>query len=217
MTDPGSLLERQLMLANALVVGWPELGLPGLPRSSVAAIVGNATQENQARSTTEGAKDHGSDGLFQWRLDRLANLKAFAAEHFEGAWDTIRAQAAFFAYECKRDYPGLMSDLVAGTKSVATLTANICDIFERPAAASAMLDKRIGYATDFLKAWAGEPAPPAVITSPTPTSPPAPSPADPGRPADIELGALAAILDALSGFDLPTRKRMIAYLVSRIG
>src|SRR5271166_1427496 len=107
MSDPSVLLERQLMLANYLSVGWPTLNLPGLPRVSVAAIVGNASQENQCRSVTEGAKDHGSDGLFQWRLDRLTAMQAWCGAHFKAGWEAIEPQAAFFAYECKRDYPGL--------------------------------------------------------------------------------------------------------------
>jgi len=209
MSDPSVLLERQLMLANYLSVGWPTLNLPGLPRVSVAAIVGNASQENQCRSVTEGAKDHGSDGLFQWRLDRLTAMQAWCGAHFKAGWEAIEPQAAFFAYECKRDYPGLWADLVAGTKSIETLTANICDVYERPSAAGRVLDTRIGYATAFMKAWTGVEEPPAPAPPPNAEKPPVAVP--------DELSALAEIWAALSPFDPASRKRMITYLVSRIG
>jgi len=223
VTDPATLLERQLMLANYLSVGWPTLDLPGLPRASVAAIVGNATQENQCRSVTEGAKDHGSDGLFQWRLDRLTTMQAWCEAHFKAGWQAIGPQAAFFCFECKRDYPALWADLVGGTKPLETLVADICDLYERPSAAGRVLDIRIGYATAFLKEWTGVDgstgSPPPVVV-PAPASPPpaviarddATIPAIPD-----ELAALAEIWTTLSTFDPATRKRMIAYLVSRIG
>jgi hypothetical protein len=62
---------------------------------SAAAIGGNATQENLCQPVTLGAKDHGSDGVLQWRaerLDGLDGLKAWCGA--QGlAWDTLRAQA----------------------------------------------------------------------------------------------------------------------------
>jgi hypothetical protein len=48
------------------------------------------------------------------------------------------------------DYPALHTDLLAGAKPLKTLTANICNIYERPAPAYANLDKRIRYAQDTL-------------------------------------------------------------------
>ena len=208
MADGVTLLERQLMLANYLTVGWPTLALPGLPRISVAAIVGNATQENQCRSTTEGAKDHGSDGLFQWRLKRLTEMQAWCEDNFKAGWQAIEPQGAFFCFECKRDCLGLWDDLAAGVKTLDTLTANICDEYERPSVAGRVLDERIGYATTFLKEWTGIVTPPLVV-------PPAPKPLPVTVPD--ELAALAEIWATLSRFDATARGRMIAYLVSRIG
>lgn len=179
--DPPTLFGRQRELGDYLVKGWPALDIPGLPKVSAAAAVGNATQENQCRSVTLGAKDHGSDGLFQWRLDRLSAMQSFANANF-GSWQSIEAQAAFFAYECMKDYPSLWSDLHNGTKSLATLTANICDQFERPAAAYAMLDARIKYAADFLNVW--------TTVVPAPASPPAPSP----QPTGTAMNPLFALL-----------------------
>jgi len=198
------------MLANYLTVGWPTLDLPGLPRASVAAIVGNATQENQCRSTTEGAKDHGSDGLFQWRLDRLTIMQAWCNANFKAGWQAIEPQAAFFCFECKRDCLGLWDDLVAGVKTLDTLTANICDEYERPSVAGRVLDTRIGYAAAFMKAWTG-------VDGST-SAPPAPPEKPPvAVPEPDELSALAEIWTTLSSFDPASRKRMITYLVSRIG
>ena len=77
MADPVGLIDRQITLGNALIVGWPRLAIPSIQRKSAAAAVGNATQENQCKSVTEGAKDHGSDGLFQWRLGRLTEMQTW--------------------------------------------------------------------------------------------------------------------------------------------
>jgi hypothetical protein len=152
MSDPALLFDRQELLASHLVAGWPSLGILGMSPPGAAAAVGNATQENNCLSVTMGTLDHASNGLFQWRLERLTEMQAFALKWFT-TWEAIEPQAAFFSFECKRDYPALWADLVVGTKPLATLTANICDQYERPAAASAMLDARIKYATTFMAAW----------------------------------------------------------------
>lgn len=171
MTDPANLIDRQRQLANFLVAGWPALEIPPISHSGAIAAVGNATQENQCKSVTVGDKDHGSDGLFQWRLDRLTNLQTFGQKWF-GTWQSIEAQAAFFSFECKGDYPTLWTDLVAGAKPVPTLVANICDEYERPSAAGRVLDQRISYATTFATQWG------TALPAPLPAAP-APAPAAP--------------------------------------
>jgi len=201
LSDPDTLLARQLMLANCLSVGWPTLGIPDLPSSSVAAIVGNATQESQCQSVT-GPKDNGSDGVFQWRLDRLTKMEAWCTGHFKAGWQAIEPQAAYFAHECMTDYPALWDDLKTGMKPLATLTANICDIFERPSADGRLLDKRIAYAHAFLDTWRGSPSPPAPA--------PAPAPAPPD-----ELGVMAQICADIAQFPVSAQKRITAYLISR--
>lgn len=50
----------------------------GFTREQAAGIVGNLMQESSLNSGAENASE-GSFGLAQWRLDRLANLKKFAA------------------------------------------------------------------------------------------------------------------------------------------
>lgn len=115
------------------------------PKKSAAAVCGNGGVENRMRPVTTGRKDHGSDGLLQWRLDRLDELK----RKFPETWNTLEAQCKFFKIECKRDYPELWSQLLnPGTRSTANLTANICKFYERPNMAVANLDQRIAFAEE---------------------------------------------------------------------
>ena len=127
-----SLQARQKELGSYIVKGFPKLGLPGWPLRSAAAVCGNATQENLCRPVTLGAKDHGSDGIMQWRLTRLTNMKTYCNKNF-GRWDTLEAQAAFTMYEVKSSYPALYQKLLSGKNSLADLTEEICWDFERPA------------------------------------------------------------------------------------
>jgi hypothetical protein len=196
MADPALLLDRQILLGNALVAGWPKLNIPGIPRVSAAAAVGNATEENSCRSVTTGTLDHGSNGLLQWRLDRLTGdgvpptpwgMQPWCIKNF-GTWQDIVAQAAFFSYECMRDYKTLWADLVAGKESLATLTLNITDIYERPSVAGRVPDTRIGYAINFLNEWPTTAAPtPPVIPAPLPQPTSTPTPAPLPAPAPIPM------------------------------
>lgn len=127
-----SLQARQKELGSYIVKGFPKLGLPGWPLRSAAAVCGNATQENLCRPVTLGAKDHGSDGIMQWRLTRLTNMQAYCNKNF-GRWDTLEAQAAFTMFEMKTLYPALYQKLLSGKNSLADLTEEICWDFERPA------------------------------------------------------------------------------------
>lgn len=162
------------MLAEYLVAGCSPLGLQGLPLVVACAFVGNATQENRCLPTTVGIKDHGSNGLFQWRLGRLTNLLAWAKKIGQ-PWDNIRTQAWFVLHELQTDYQALHADLLANTKPLKTVTANICRTYERPAAAEytevingrTRLEWRIKYANDtwelFQKQKAPVPVGPVVI------------------------------------------------------
>jgi len=133
------ILARGRIFIQALMAG------PGpLPLPSACAVGGNGWQENLLRPLTLGAKDHGSDGVMQWRLSRLTELERLAN------WNTLQVQAQFFKTECQRDYPRLWADLVAGKKSLETLTANVMVQYERPNLAAAGLDHRITYAHALL-------------------------------------------------------------------
>jgi hypothetical protein len=161
----------------ALQVEWATefVGTHGLPIISAAALVGNVTWENHAEPVTVGKKDHGSDGGFQWRLDRLDGpngLKAWCKAN-DYAWNTIKGQAAFFCVECQRwPYSVLWSDLIRGTKKLETLVANVMEIYERPDPAVAHLDDRIIAAQTFLKRWSPGPSIGEIITAPVQPSAP---------------------------------------------
>lgn len=126
-----TLAARQKEFASYLVKGFPSLGLAGLPVRSASALGGNATRENECRAVTTGKLDHNSQGVMQWRLERLTDMQSWCVTHFK-RWDTLEAQAAFCLYELKRDYPALDRQLHAGALPLETLTANFCDVFERP-------------------------------------------------------------------------------------
>jgi hypothetical protein len=159
-----TLAQRQTEFGNYIIKGFPKLGLPGWPMASACAGVGNGTQENLCRPVTPGTKDHGSDGIMQWRLTRLTDMQSWCIKNFN-RWDTLQAQAAFFMYEVKRDYPILYADLIAGAKTIPTLTANICAQYERPAAASAMLNQRIKYAEDAHALLTAKPSPSGKVAA----------------------------------------------------
>lgn len=145
-----TLLDRQREYTTWLEKGFSELDLKGLPLVSASAIAGNASQENLVRPVTTGPKDHGSDGVLQWRLDRLdgpRGLKGWS-ESLGLDWQTLKTQAAFTLWELGNDprYAVLLKDLHDGKKKIETLTANFCWIYERPNKAHAHLDKRISHA-----------------------------------------------------------------------
>lgn len=145
-----TLLERQREYTSWLEKGFPELDLKGLSLVGACAIAGNGSVENQAKPVTLGPKDHGSDGILQWRLDRLdgpRGLKGWSAA-LGLPWDTLKTQAAFTLWELYSDgrYAPLARDLQEGKKKIETLTANFCWIYERPNKALAHLDKRISHA-----------------------------------------------------------------------
>ncbi len=150
-----SLADRQKELAGYLVAG-------GWPLVSACASVGNATQENLCNPLTKGAKDHGSDGLYQWRLGRLDDLMSWSREH-NLDWQQMKTQAAYHQYEMARDYKALNAELLAGAKPIETLTANICNAYERPAIAYANIDGRIKYAKDTYMLMQGV-KPPSKVT-----------------------------------------------------
>jgi hypothetical protein len=80
-------------------------------------------------------------------------------------------------YEMQADYPALYAELLAGTKPLDTMTANICHIYERPSAAEytekvrgkTRLEWRIKYAQDVMalmkKAPSTVPAGPVVVAT----------------------------------------------------
>lgn len=73
----------------------------GISREAAAAIVGNAQQESSIRGDGPSG-DHGTaHGMFQWRFERFAALKAFAQAHGK-PWTDSNTQLDFMVDEAKR-------------------------------------------------------------------------------------------------------------------
>ena len=136
---------------RGLAVAQELIGL-GVTAPFAAAMAGNAMLESGAR-TINPSKD-GSDGLFQWRnapgVARLTALKNFSA-HSSLDWTSLNAQCQFAIHECQADFPQLWALQNTG-RSVATLTMDWCDIYERPAVSGRVPDIRIKYATEVFAA-----------------------------------------------------------------
>jgi hypothetical protein len=145
-----SLDERMLYFARLLMDGVPRLGLKGLSQIGAAAVTGNAVAESGVRPLTIGPKDHGSDGILQWRLDRLDRLKSWAGENGFKSWASFEAQAAFTLYELNADYPELAAALREGSKPLSSLTLDFADIFERPSISGRVPEKRVKAANEAM-------------------------------------------------------------------
>lgn len=170
-----SLWSRQQEFTKYLVEGFPEFELEGLSLKGACAITGNASVENQVKAQTLGPKDHGSDGVLQWRLARLDGphgLRSWAKARGL-PWNTLRTQAAFTLWELKfGEKPGdsryrkLEKELREGIRSIETLTANFCVVYERPNMRVAHLDLRIRHAKSVFLLLGKEKA----ISAPTSSS-----------------------------------------------
>jgi hypothetical protein len=126
----------------------------GYPPESAAAWVGNFSQESGASLSTAfrtGVLDHGSQGLAQWRLERLTAYERFVRSKYidtpsEAAlWDAygrMDYQVQFATQECAQHYPKLEAQLRRGG-DIAVLTADICWQYEVPNKAKANLANRV--------------------------------------------------------------------------
>jgi hypothetical protein len=174
----------------------PTRQYPPLPPVSAFAAIGNFWQENFCAPQTLGVHDHGSDGIAQWRLDRLdgpEGLLNWCSQNNFDPW-SLAGQCAFFKWECATKYPKLWQWLVLGQKPLETLTLDITDIYERPSAEGRVPDRRIEFAQR-AQTLLGMPIPPTLpIPTPIPpTVPPTPVPTMP----PIDPAAIAAILQLL--------------------
>ena len=110
-----------------------------------AAMVGNFSQEVGINLPTRFTltTDHGSQGIAQWRLDRLTKLEQFCANRKLNVTELI-PQAQFVIWELDNEYPQLNAMLkTPGNRSLANLTANFSGWFERPSKQYENLDNRI--------------------------------------------------------------------------
>ncbi len=201
-----------------------------MPFWSALAAAGNGWQENLLRPTTSGQKDHNSDAVMQWRDTpprmRLSDLKALPN------WDTLPVQAAYFKAECKKYYPKLWALLLnPGSRSIATLTADIQDYYEVPNPEYANLDNRIAAATELAIVLADlntQPGPmPQHSPSPNPIPTPFPlpatgvSPVPPVDPAIVAqlltiLAPLAPVLEsAMAGIMSGLIKGLVTQLTAQ--
>jgi hypothetical protein len=201
-----------------------------LPFFSSLGAAGNGWQENLLRPRTLGAQDHNSDAVMQWRDTpprmRLSDLKALPN------WDTLPVQAAYFKAECKKYYPKLWALLLnPGSRSIATLTADIQDYYEVPNPEYANLDNRIAAATELATVLAdlnNHPTPmpqPAPAPKPIPTPSPLPatgvSPVPPVDPAIVAqlltiLAPLAPVLEsAMAGIMSGLIKGLVTQLTAQ--
>jgi hypothetical protein len=119
----------------------------GYSKEGAAALIGNACQESGPELRTyfpPSARDHGSNGIFQWRLGRLGHLIVFC-EQLELHSGTLEAQVKFAIFELGKDYPYLDARLRRGC-DLSELTQEVCWQYLRPAKTAAALDRRISYA-----------------------------------------------------------------------
>lgn len=174
----------QQKLAKALAT-YIMSSAPPWPAISAAAATGNAGQEDLFKPVTTGPKDHGSDGLWQWREGRLDGpngLKQWCADKgFD--WTLMESQVVFMKWEMEKFYPALCTQMLnPGTRTLENLTANFMNEYERPNPALAALDTRIKYAQEtyaMLVVVPSTPPPgqaPQFPTMPPPPAAPAPSP-----------------------------------------
>lgn len=138
---------RQIQVASLFMsYGW-------MP-SGASAMTGNLTQEsgvNLPSAFRTGKLDHGSQGLPQWRLDRLNDYEAFVkgkhpelVDNDDAMWaqyGRVDYQCEYIVIEVQRDYPRLDAALRKGG-SVTALVAEICWEYERPSKAYANLANR---------------------------------------------------------------------------
>jgi hypothetical protein len=195
-------------LARGVAVGRELVSL-GTPGPFAAAMAGNAMLESGAR--TIAPSHDGSDGLFQWRdaasVSRLSRLKQFAA-HYGVDWRELSIQCKFALYECENDFPTLWG-MRASSRSVATLTLDWCDIFERPAASGRVPEIRISYAeavyNELVKTASASSEPPV-------TEPAAPAPTF--QPGEKTMPAilLADVLPIIA----PVLGKVLASLVKEL-
>jgi hypothetical protein len=130
-----------------------------------AVIVGGDSQESSVNlvSGYQATTDHGSQGIAQWRIERLTALEQFCAANHLGS-GTLAAQVSFQIYELGKDYPVLDKRLRAGMEPIADLAHDLCFQYERPNPVAANLRNRINQAQITLRdAQAATPAHAAVV------------------------------------------------------
>jgi hypothetical protein len=136
-------------------VGLHEFAHPfmtaGFGLTGTSAICANAWLESGIRAVNPSLD--GSDGSLQWRnaldVHRLTQMKNWCASQ-SIPWQTLNSQALFTIWDLQNNYKELYGQLKDPSRSLANLTMNFCDIYERPAVRGRVPDVRIGYANRCL-------------------------------------------------------------------
>ena len=124
----------------------------GYADNGAATIAGGDSQESGINLTSgyQATTDHGSQGIAQWRKDRLLALEDFCtANHLSSG--ALASQVSFQIYELGKDYPVLDKRLRAGTETIEVLANALCFQYERPLASAANLPNRIKQAKAILQ------------------------------------------------------------------
>lgn len=113
------------------------------------AIVGNLSQEVGNDLPTghviESRTDHGSQGLAQWRLDRLDKFYQYCKDGNLSPW-TLETQLGYVIWELENisTLRWINEQLMnPGDRSISNLTANFSAFYERPSKKYENLDNRI--------------------------------------------------------------------------
>jgi hypothetical protein len=124
----------------------------GYSPKGAAVIVGGDSRESGINlvSGYQDKTDHGSQGIAQWRLSRLAALEQFCTVNHLAS-GTLAAQVSFQIYELGKDYPILDRRLRDGTEQIEFLAKDLCFQYERPNPAAANLPNRIRQAKTVLQ------------------------------------------------------------------
>jgi Phage tail lysozyme len=163
-----------------------------------AAFVGNGcgeSGENLDSTFDRVHADHESGGAWEWRdspgAPRKTRLATYSDQRGANLRDDLATQCDYLIWELQKYFANLEVGMRnPGSRSIATLTANFCWIFENPAKATAGLGDpgsageqgtgRIGHAelvyTDFLTRHPVAAPAPAPQGAPTPAPAPAPAP-----------------------------------------
>jgi hypothetical protein len=153
---------RQIQAASMLIA-------QGYTAEGAAAIVGNLSQEsgrNLPSAFRTGSLDHGSQGLPQWRLERLTAYENYVKtlhprETGSAIWQwygNLALQINYIAIELGKDYPALNRRLRTAGESVDTLTEDVCWQYERPSKVAANLANRKAQAEEVYTALKKLPA-----------------------------------------------------------
>ena len=187
-----SLTAAQLATAKQLV-GFLS---PPLPLNSAIAVCGNVAQECAFNPGLTG--DGGvSRYWMQWQGTRLTAYEAWCTTNKLAPTDPKAIQ--FFTYEVPLPdgapliVPWLMDTSAGGQpkRSIATLTADICQFYERAGAPA--LDNRIGYASQVAAYLNANPEP---VVPPVAAPTPAPVPAQSLAVIQAQITDAVSILNA---------------------